>query len=516
MDYHDSLWVENPRLASPIVDILVALGMQYGNHLTASSGEDLKDCEDDSSIAGYWLFGRCEMLLSQEREFPSLLTVQCHIFCTIYLMNAFLINRANSTLAVAIRTAHRLGLHRTPPNDSPPNRINLLRRTWFHLVFLDSKMSMRLGQPFMIDPSDVAFSLPSVDEDATVAGNTNTLTYEGISFFTFHTLSVKLILTARRVYEALNRKYLEVMGQNSGKDIYDNPSLVEECARSIPQSMKGLKTWALEVPEALQNRRKGSAEPFSTTRGPLDIDHSAPIWLQRQRLLLELLYHNLVMTLHRPFIRFYPGTSFLTPVAAALSNSCINHAAISIDIVDQVQTESDILNSWYQVFYYTWDAALSSIGFALAHPICPFTPTARRSMHTAIVCFNAFDAQSVAAAKSAAESTRSFNSILDKLATNLRGSARPLADSSSDLTPRIETPRDLLPSSTGSPPSKFPASQTLFGLQSIEGMDVFSMNTTAPDILSSPDASSDMFNLFDDMSWLGDTGMVEMPNIWPD
>ncbi|KAF2493972.1 hypothetical protein BU16DRAFT_488824 [Lophium mytilinum] len=516
--YHASLWtatspdMEGSRLPSPLVDIIVALGMQYGDRLTVAMGEASNN--DDANIAGHWLYQRCEILLSQEREYPTISTIQCQIYCTVYLVTASLMTMANATLASTIRMAHLLGLHLTPP-DLSPNRRNLLSRIWWDLVFLDSKFSMRIGQPFMIDPSDVAFGLPTRDEDILSIGPTSVFIYEDVNLLTFHTMSVKLILAARHVYEGLNEKYLEVQANNGGKDIYDNPSFLEECARSIPPAMKVFRNWTLEVPHALRIQRKGSAEPFSAIRDPLDFDHSAPIWLQRQRLLLELLYHNLIMSLHRLFIRFYPGTSFLTPVACALSNSCINHAAVIIDIVSQVLTETDLLNSWHQVYHYVWDAALSSIAFALAHPVCPFTPTARRAINTSITCFDKFAAQNLAAAKPAVEVARSFNSVLDMLDVNLRGSVKspagPRTSSSAHPTPIstqltfVTTPQP--PGDSGAPT---PSRQQSMGLS-----DVFSPGMLASDAPSS-DFPWDMFSVFDDETYLRDAGSGGMENVWPD
>ncbi|KAF2812993.1 uncharacterized protein BDZ99DRAFT_460316 [Mytilinidion resinicola] len=512
--YHASLWTaaspdsEGSRLPSPLVDIIVALGMQYGDHLTVPVGE-VSDSDADSSIGGYWLYRRCELLLSQEREYPSIPTIQCQIYCVVYLINASLMNMANTTLATTIRMAHSLGLH-LPPPDVSPNRRNLLKRIWWNLVFVDSKFSMRIGEPFMVDPSDVALSLPTKDEDKAAIGETSVFTYEDVNLFTYSTISVKLILAARHVYEGLHEKYLEVLENNDGKDIYDNPSFLEECARSIPPAMKALKDWTLEVSDALKIQRKGSAEPFSTIRDPLDIDHSAPIWLQRQRLLLELLYHNLVMSLLRPFIRFHPGTSFLTPVACALSNSCINHAAVTIDIVSQVLTETDILNSWHQVYHYTWDAALSSIGFALAHPVCPFTPTARRTINTSITCFDKFAAQNLAAAKRVAEVVRSFNSMLDTRAINLRGTGprTSLSAQPTPLSPRFASSTSL--QQPGNPAAQAPLRPQSVGLSDI----VFSPGILASDAPSS-DFPWDMFSVFDEETYLRDAGSGGMENVWP-
>jgi hypothetical protein len=65
-----------------------------------------------------------------------------------------------------------------------------------------------------------------------------------------------------------------------------------------------LDEWLKGIPGALKTKRRSNGDPFSTDLSAVEIEQFAPLWLQQQRLLLELMYHNLCMNLYRPFISF--------------------------------------------------------------------------------------------------------------------------------------------------------------------------------------------------------------------
>ena len=84
--------------------------------------------------------------------------------------------------------------------------------------------------------------------------------------------------------------------ENKSKDIYDDPRLLETLAELIGKEMTAIYDWLQNVPPPLCNARKGGGEPFSTNRDTLNLSQFiSPIWLERQRLLLELHYHHFMI-----------------------------------------------------------------------------------------------------------------------------------------------------------------------------------------------------------------------------
>lgn len=426
-EYYNSLWtntfspIEAKRKPSALVDSILALCVQYG---TASVKDVKADADIEGgnvSFAGRRLHRRSQQLLSSEYEAPTISTLQCLIYSALYLSNASMLDMGHQTLAVAIGVAHALGFHREAMDNSSAAQSSLRRRIWWTLFLLDTKACLELGRPYLIDTSDKTCDLPSGDpSEATDSGSSLSLAFADINWLAFHTQCIKLVVAVRSIHTSFYEKCSEVSTAYKGTDLYDNLDLLESCADHLLRSMKGLQDWVRNVPSALKNARKGTGEPLSTARLAIEFDPYIPLWLQRQRLLLELLFHNLAMSLHRPFIRFYPSSTGAFQISVDHGVSCLSHAIVSTSILHQVLTEGDILNGWQQAYQCQWDAALSILGFGLAHPVCPHSPSARGAIHTAIANFDMLAANNCSIATSAGAVTRNLLEKIDLFASGFR------------------------------------------------------------------------------------------------
>ena len=155
----------------------------------------------DSSIGGRWFYHRCQLLLSSERERPSLFSMQCYIYYAVCLWNASFLNLAHETLAVAIRAAHALGLHQKSNNYLPESERHLSQRIWWTLFCLDTKACIDLGRPFSIHLSDVTCELPAdILRGAVIPESRSLLTYEGLSYLEYHSQCVRFLLLAQTIH----------------------------------------------------------------------------------------------------------------------------------------------------------------------------------------------------------------------------------------------------------------------------------------------------------------------------
>jgi hypothetical protein len=176
--------------------------------------------------------------------------------------------------------------------------------------------------------------------------------------------------------------------------------------------MKGLDEWAAGIPTALRTKRQNNAAPFSTDGSALDIEQFAPLWLQRQRLLLELMYHHLSANLYRPFISFGPAPTSTVAEEAAIK--CALHAMAVTKITHQVLSTTTILAGWHEAFQLQWNAALTLIGFVLSHPHGASTAEARKAIDLSVAVFDIFS-DSFAVATSAAKIMRDLGAKVDFL-----------------------------------------------------------------------------------------------------
>ena len=442
-EHYKSLWVApgKSRKPSALVDIVLALCMQYGVAFVPRSGATTQTQVDvdgnDATIAGRWLYRRSQALLSAELESPSIMTLQCHILAVYYLCNASFQNMAHSTLAVAIRTAQILGLHLEPPESMPRKTKELRKRLWWTLFAVESKTCMKLGRPTSAQISEATCSLPADDHELALLSRSSCASSEdNVTWHTYNLQNTKLILAAHTVYLAFHDRCAEVLAATDGSTLYGDAQALETCAKFLSTSMESLHSWRHGVPNGLKTRRRAEGKPLSTDKFPLDLELYAPAWLQRQRLVLELLYHNLSMNLYRPFITFstVPSSSSGLQLAQGHAIACVDHAIAITEMMHQILTEGDMLRGWHEAFQWQWNATLSLIGYTLAYPLAPSTPSARRAIDSAIDVFETFG-RNFAIAASAANVTRDLVFKADVLIFRAsgNGTVTPTTPSSSEV-----------------------------------------------------------------------------------
>lgn len=393
--HYASLWepFRVHRKQSPLVDIILALCLQYGYvYIPRNSTDTPKDetSYDDASVAGRWYYHRAQSLLTADLEGPTLTTIQCYIFVTSYLCCASFQNMCHIVTAQAVRAAHVVGLHLEPPASMSHGERELRKRVWWTLWAMDTRISHKMGRPFLIDRSSVTVSLPSDDLEA-ASYNGATLGSYGpdVTWLTYSLQSQKLIINLAEIHDSLFNKCGEVV---SKIDIclYADPQALEDCAKILSAKLPAMKAWARSVPAGMKSERRNGGAPLSTDGSALDIDELAPTWLQRQRVALELLYHSWIVNLTRPFITFYSHPGTYTPMTERHSSTCIDHAVAYTLIMHQLVTESDLMSGWSEYFSLQWNAAITIVGFILANPIHPATIKARQALDKAIAVFDLF------------------------------------------------------------------------------------------------------------------------------
>ncbi|KAI1166727.1 fungal-specific transcription factor domain-containing protein [Nemania serpens] len=456
-----------PRKPSPLVDIIIAVSMQVGMAMAQRhSSRALSATEvgkDDPSIAGRLYYRRCQRLLYNEQEAPSLMTVQCHMLSSIYTCYAAFQNMSHVALSLAVRSAHTLGLHTEPPSDLPIATRDLHKRVWWSLYAFESKICMKLGRPFYTDPDSTSCGLPAHNQQAaSLAGSDFALLDENTTWLTYTLYNAKLLLSARKVHTAFYERYPEFYSGNTGRVIYDDPAALERYAEFLSTAMKPFDDWVESVPDGLKIKREHGGQPLSTDRSRIVVEQFVPPWLQRQRLLLELLYHILRLNLYRPFICF-PSIATESP---PLGNMCLSHAASAAEhsiavthIFHHIVTTTDLLVGFHEAFQWQWNAALTLAGYLFAYPTGSIATPVRESIDFSIVVFEDFG-RSFGTSLGAATVMRDLAVKIDFLAEWLRGSnpsapGQPIAPSAQDPTPadQLAAETAIVPSATAIVPS---------------------------------------------------------------
>ncbi|KAH7304267.1 fungal-specific transcription factor domain-containing protein [Stachybotrys elegans] len=398
--HYQSLWIPatNSRKPSAIVDIVIAMCMQYGISALPSHRQGDLGAGDDATVAGRWHYRRGQMLLASELESPTISTLQCHLLRATYLCGGSFHNMVDSACGLAVRTAYQLGLHMEPLPSVPERERQMRRRLWWAVYFLDSKVGMKLGRPFLVHGHKSMPGLPDDQlETARLSGSMFAPIGQNATWLSFNLHHILLYKVTRQAHTSFYTKDLSVV---HGRTVWDDPWALDTLAGVLSLHTKRFDEWARAVPDALKAKRQDGAGAFSTNGSALEMEQYAPLWLQRQRVLLELLYHHLSVTLYRPLISF---TSLPREDSAAhsIALKCASHAIELSKITHQVLSSTPILDGWHEAFEWQWSAAMSLVGFLLADPQGHSAAAARDAINIAISVFDIFGANFAAAASAA-------------------------------------------------------------------------------------------------------------------
>jgi hypothetical protein len=351
--HYQSLWMmgSTTRKPSALVDIVIAMCMQYYLCTLPSESQGILGEGKDAMVAGRWHYWRGQTLLTHELESPSISTLQCHLLCAIYLCGGSFQNRMENSVSLAMRAAYTLGLHIDPPSTMPDPDREMRRRLWWTVFLMDTKSGMKLGRPFMLHDSYVMPCLPSDSiEIAAISGSTFTPIGENVTWLSFNLYHTKLYLAVRAAYVSFE----EIFHLQYDETIWDDPIILQASAEALALHMQCLQGWVDSVPEPLRMKRRDGGTPFSTDGTYPMTEQFAPIWLQRQRLLLELSYHHLSVNLYRPLISF----TFLPPPGSILEvivMQCAKHAMMLSKITQHMMAETSLLDGWHEAYYCQWN-----------------------------------------------------------------------------------------------------------------------------------------------------------------
>lgn len=260
----------------------------------------------------------------------------------------------DSSCSLAVRTAYMLGLHLEPPKAMPQREQEQRRRLWWAVYLLDTKSNMKLGRPFLVHESQAMPHLPSDNlEAAMMSGSTFSPLGDSATWLSFNLYQTTLYKVVRAAHTAF---YDNAFDLRDGQTLWDNFPALEAGAELLRPHTTHLEEWVRGVPNALKTKRQNNGSSLSIDGSLLEIEQFAPLWLQRQRLLLELTFHNLCLNLYRPLISLVsaPTSSIIVEETAI---TCAAHAIAFTKIAHQVLSSTSILDGWHEVFQWQWKYA---------------------------------------------------------------------------------------------------------------------------------------------------------------
>lgn len=389
------------RKASPLLDIILALSTQLGSSViqppssSSNQGSPNSTIENigqlsnnevlEAPLPGLQYYRRCEEALDQVVEHPSLETIQCYVFSIVYLLQAGLFNKAHVVTGKAIMMAMMIGLPSELPSSEPEPVKELARRTWWSLYILDAELAAGASRPPITSSLRATCQLPSDSEEIAKWFSPHYLYEPGCAtWLGYQTQKLRLLDIVTNISNLFRAKYNSLIGQDGYENFITNAAAREQCACLMTERMKDLIEWTKQVPASYIVARRDNGQPFSTDRSQIDFSPNILIHCQRQRLLLELSYHQYSISLCQPFVSLRTNPDVPTPASSTMAAAALNHSMTLTSMVHQALTSSELLHGASNVFRWQTNALFTMLGYAYTFPICGLSASIRRSIETAI------------------------------------------------------------------------------------------------------------------------------------
>jgi hypothetical protein len=313
----------------------------------------------------------------------------------MYLLDTGQHHAAYNIIGLAVRMAQSLNLDEM----GLPGLALEESAIWWTLVHLDFRCSRYQGKPvttqYAISRDLLQYSL--------------SMTSVGQNISPYYTYSLRLTCAALAVLDSVANDMAREKGHDTetrARVLSENMQLIHQWKKAVQkeQSFKHLCLNALSPSLPGDIALPGVEEDDYMTHLPIDIQLNT---------LLELQYHDTIISLHRSFIEFPSISSGLQKSHLAKSHvaTAAQHALTAIRIIHSRMSQHDVFYGSSELYQYQWNAVLTLIGFMLAYPSYA-RQTALRHVNLALEAFEFGGRQSDAAAR-AASHTRFFR---DKVA----------------------------------------------------------------------------------------------------
>ncbi|CAG8008833.1 unnamed protein product [Penicillium salamii] len=332
----------------PLLYIVIAVGCLFSEDGQGQGTLDL--CGYENAIGqGFQFFkaGRQLLEITDCRDLPSL---QAICFMVLFLQSSAKLSTCYSYVGIALRSALRLGLHRSVAADFNPIERELRKRIFWVVRKMDVYVSTLLGLPQMLSDDDI-------DQEYPIEVDGDFITTEGItqppSNYTplmagcnAHTrLSVIILKVVKYIYPVKNARYRS----KSDQRYMVSHSKIREIERD-------LQNWMEELPPALRPGTEVSPQ------------------LERVRQLLRISYAHVQMVMYRPFLHYVSGGSQARGVdkrSYACAAACVSVSRNIVHITTGMQKRGLLNGSFWFTMYTTYFSILSLLFFVIENPDSP-------------------------------------------------------------------------------------------------------------------------------------------------
>ncbi|KAH8426887.1 putative C6 transcription factor (Mut3) [Aspergillus melleus] len=331
----------------PLLYIVMSVGCLFSDDRTGPL--DLSGYE--SAIGQGFQFFKAGRQLLEITDCRDLTSLQAICFMVLFLQSSAKLSTCYSYVGIALRSALRLGLHRSAvtAHFNPLER-ELRKRIFWVVRKMDVYVSTMLGLPQMLSDDDIDQEYPaSIDGDF--------ITQDGVlpapkdytplmAGANAHTRLSNIILkVVKYIYPVKNAQHRS----ESDQRYVVSHSKIREIERD-------LQAWMEELPAALRPGTEVSPQ------------------LERVRQLLRISYAHVQVVMYRPFLHYVSSGSQARGVdrrSYACAAACVSVSRNIVHITTGMHKRGLLNGSFWFTMYTTYFAILSLLFFVLENPDSP-------------------------------------------------------------------------------------------------------------------------------------------------
>ncbi|KAF2183150.1 hypothetical protein K469DRAFT_751731 [Zopfia rhizophila CBS 207.26] len=326
----------------PLLYAVLALGTLFAKNSIELDEVGYESCIDE----GFKYFKASRQLLDIA-DCRDLTSLQAILFMIQFLQSSAKLSTCYSYIGVALRSALRMGLHRSFNINFSPIEAETRKRVFWVIRKMDTYVGAMLGLPHFLHDEDIDQDWPiEVDDEYITETEIRPMPEGKISIVAGGNAHTRIIQVLAKIC-----KYVyPIKGTQSGGNNSVTYSVSYSKIREIEQDMQ---RWLDELPMAL----KPGGE--------------APRTIIRVQQLLRMAFAHAQLLLYRPFLHYVSQTCKTKTVdqrAFACASACISVSRNIIHITTEMKRRGLLIGAYWFTMYTTFFAIISILYFILENP----------------------------------------------------------------------------------------------------------------------------------------------------
>lgn len=328
----------------PQLYAVIALGTLFAS---AEQSELQRYGYDNAFEQGFKWF-RIARSMIDVTDCRDLTSLQTMLFIVLFLQSSARLSTCYSYIGIVLRSAIRMGLHRSVSNTFDPIETELRKRIWWIVRKLDTYVGALLGLPQMLNNDDIDQGMPEEIDDEYI-------TKEGIKSMPQGRVSVNVALNAHTNLVGILAKTVKYVYPIKGTAHVHGKgshSYVVSHAK-IREIEADLQKWMNNLPEEFKPG-EGAAPEF-----------------MRIRHLLRMAYAHCEMFLYRPFLHYVSQTLQAKNIdkrSYACAAACISVSRNIVHLTTEMKRQGLLVGSYWFYMYTTFFSIISLVFFVLENP----------------------------------------------------------------------------------------------------------------------------------------------------